>query len=160
MASTSAGTPIRSHLSGTPQLQTSPPQKISLGTAASAVLADVAGACLGGTTVADRSERRGRSDLRARVGHQRQSATTSAVMTPREVDSGWPAVSSAQKRTGRQKADLPANWAVDPSSSSIRMSWLYFSTRSPRQGAPDFRCPVSRATVRSEMKLSTVSPER
>ena len=40
------------------------------------------------------------------------------------------------------------------------MSWLYFSTRSPRQGAPVLRWPVSSATVMSAMKLSTVSPER
>ena len=42
----------------------------------------------------------------------------------------------------------------------MRMSWLYFSTRSPRQGAPVLRWPVRMATVRSAMKLSTVSPER
>jgi hypothetical protein len=44
--------------------------------------------------------------------------------------------------------------------SSIRISWLYFSTRSPRHGAPVFRWPVPSATVRSAMKLSTVSPLR
>lgn len=46
---------------------------------------------------------------------------------------------SAQKRTGRQKADFPAKRALPPRYSSMRMSWLYFSTRSPRQGAPVLR---------------------
>jgi len=39
----------------------------------------------------------------------------------------------------RTKALRPAYTATGPNSSSMRMSWLYFSTRSPRQGAPVLR---------------------
>lgn len=37
------------------------------------------------------------------------------------------------------KALCPAYTATAPKSSSMRMSWLYFSTRSPRHGAPVLR---------------------
>src|ERR1017187_7605229 len=47
----------------------------------------------------------------------------------------------------------PAYLACAPSSSSMRRSWLYLATRSPRQGAPVLRCPAPVATVGSAMKL-------
>ncbi len=37
---------------------------------------------------------------------------------------------------------------------------LYLATRSPRAGAPDFRCPHPVPTARSAMNVSSVSPER
>mmetsp|Transcript_1513 Transcript_1513/g.5098 ORF Transcript_1513/g.5098 Transcript_1513/m.5098 type:complete len:263 (+) Transcript_1513:1590-2378(+) len=54
----------------------------------------------------------------------------------------------------------PAYGAEAPSSSSMRSSWLYFASRSDRQGAPVLICPVLRPTARSAMKESSVSPER
>ena len=39
-------------------------------------------------------------------------------------------------------------------------SWLYFATRSDRQGAPVLICPAFVATARSAMKVSSVSPDR
>ena len=55
---------------------------------------------------------------------------------------------------------LPANLAPDPSSSSIRKIWLYLAKRSERHGAPVLIWPVDRPTVRSAMKVSSVSPLR
>jgi len=54
----------------------------------------------------------------------------------------------------------PAYGADEPSSSSIRSSWLYFERRSERQGAPVLIWPVHRPTARSAMYVSSVSPER
>src|SRR5688572_28711453 len=57
-------------------------------------------------------------------------------------------------------ASQPAYLAVSPSSASMRISWLYFATRSERAGAPVLICPVLSATARSAMVVSSVSPER
>ena len=50
--------------------------------------------------------------------------------------------------------------ATSPSLSSILRSWLYFSTRSERQGAPVLICPALYATAISAMIESAVSQER
>src|SRR6478752_3203208 len=42
----------------------------------------------------------------------------------------------------------------------MRSSWLYFATRSDRDGAPVLICPQFVATARSAMVTSSVSPER
>src|SRR5204863_5369186 len=60
----------------------------------------------------------------------------------------------------RGNADQPGQTARDPSSSSIRSSWLYFATRSERAGAPVLICPAFVATARSAIVASSVSPER
>ena len=58
------------------------------------------------------------------------------------------------------KAPKPGYWAAPPSSSSMRSSWLYLATRSLRLGAPVLIWQVFRATARSAMVVSSVSPER
>ena len=58
------------------------------------------------------------------------------------------------------KAPFPKNSALSPSSSSILKRRLYFATRSLRLGAPVLICPVFRATARSAIAVSSVSPER
>ena len=55
---------------------------------------------------------------------------------------------------------LPAYVAFEPSSSSIRKSWLYLQTRSVRQGAPVLIWPLFRATTKSAIVASSVSPLR
>lgn len=57
-------------------------------------------------------------------------------------------------------ACMPGYTAASPSSSSIRSSWLYFATRSLLLGAPVLIWQVFRATARSAMVVSAVSPER
>ena len=52
------------------------------------------------------------------------------------------------------------NLALGPNSSSIRSSWLYFAILSERESEPVFIWPQFRATARSAMVLSSVSPER
>ena len=42
----------------------------------------------------------------------------------------------------------------------MRSSWLYFATRSLRDGAPVLICPAFTATARSAIVVSSVSPER
>ena len=42
----------------------------------------------------------------------------------------------------------------------MRISWLYFATRSLRAGAPVLICPAPVATARSAIDVSSVSPER
>mmetsp|Transcript_16941 Transcript_16941/g.52531 ORF Transcript_16941/g.52531 Transcript_16941/m.52531 type:complete len:225 (-) Transcript_16941:443-1117(-) len=42
----------------------------------------------------------------------------------------------------------------------MRSSWLYLARRSERQGAPVLIWPLARPTLRSAMKVSSVSPER
>ena len=42
----------------------------------------------------------------------------------------------------------------------MRMSWLYFATRSDRASEPVLICPQLVATARSAMVASSVSPER
>ena len=42
----------------------------------------------------------------------------------------------------------------------MRSSWLYFATRSERDGAPVLICPQPVATARSAIVVSSVSPER
>merc|ERR1719487_1601921 len=54
----------------------------------------------------------------------------------------------------------PAYTASAPSSSSIRISWLYLALRSERHGAPVLIWPVHRPTAMSAMVVSSVSPER
>src|SRR5712692_1347881 len=60
----------------------------------------------------------------------------------------------------RARTAPPGKRARPASSSSILRSRLYFATRSPRDGAPVLICPRFRATERSAMKVSSVSPER
>lgn len=50
--------------------------------------------------------------------------------------------------------------ACAPNSSSIRSSWLYFAIRSEREREPVLICPQFKATERSAIKASSVSPER
>ena len=42
----------------------------------------------------------------------------------------------------------------------MRSSWLYFATRSERDGAPVLIWPQPVATARSAIVVSSVSPER
>src|SRR6476646_282111 len=63
-------------------------------------------------------------------------------------------------RRARGKADQPGYSAIGPSCSSIRSSWLYFATRSVREGAPVLIWPHPVATARSAIVTSSVSPER
>merc|ERR1740130_260985 len=58
------------------------------------------------------------------------------------------------------RQSLPAYTALSPSSSSMRMSWLYLALRSERHGAPVLIWPVQSPTARSAMVVSSVSPER
>ena len=58
------------------------------------------------------------------------------------------------------KAAMPGYTALPPSCSSMRSSWLYLATRSVRLGAPVLIWQVFRATARSAMVVSSVSPER
>src|SRR5208283_4683697 len=44
--------------------------------------------------------------------------------------------------------------------SSMRSSWLYLAVLSPLAGAPVFICPAFIPTAKSDMKQSSVSPER
>ena len=60
----------------------------------------------------------------------------------------------------RLNARRPGYSASAPSASSIRSSWLYFATRSVRDGAPVLICPHPVATARSAIVTSSVSPER
>jgi len=50
--------------------------------------------------------------------------------------------------------------AAEPSSSSMRSSWLYLQIRSVRQTDPVLICPVQLPTTRSAMVVSSVSPLR
>src|SRR3954464_13517896 len=59
-----------------------------------------------------------------------------------------------------RKALRPGYVASAPSASSIRSSWLYFATRSERDGAPVLICPQPVATARAAIVVSSVSPER
>ena len=59
-----------------------------------------------------------------------------------------------------KKASFPGYCATSKSSSSMRSSWLYFATRSEREGAPVFIWQVLSATARSAIVVSAVSPER
>src|ERR1017187_6235450 len=84
---------------------------------------------------------------RRRKAHIGKAQAVSSILTlgsTRVRPSSWLLESLSQNRTGRQKADFAAKLALAPRSSSMRMSGLYFSTRSPRQGAPVLRWPVSR----------------
>jgi|TARA_B000000460_G_scaffold79201_1_gene55308 hypothetical protein len=54
----------------------------------------------------------------------------------------------------------PANEAVEPSSSSIIISLLYFETRSDLQREPVLICPAPVATAKSAIVVSSVSPDR
>ena len=60
----------------------------------------------------------------------------------------------------RCNRDLPSNTACAPNCASMRSSSLYLATRSVRFGAPVLICPALRATTRSAIVVSSVSPER
>src|SRR5262249_61610509 len=65
------------------------------------------------------------------------------------------------RRAGHDlKTDRPGKVASAPSCSSMRSSWLYFATRSERDGAPVLIWPQPVATARSAIVVSSVSPER
>mmetsp|Transcript_39509 Transcript_39509/g.86294 ORF Transcript_39509/g.86294 Transcript_39509/m.86294 type:complete len:279 (-) Transcript_39509:3657-4493(-) len=53
----------------------------------------------------------------------------------------------------------PAYVHFEPSSSSMRKSWLYLARRSDLHGAPVLICPARRPTARSAMNVSSVSPD-
>src|SRR5512142_865073 len=59
-----------------------------------------------------------------------------------------------------RNARRPGYSASGPSASSIRSSWLYFATRSVRDGAPVLIWPAPVATAKSAIVTSSVSPER
>ena len=94
----------------------------------------------------ERAPRRSRSGAavaaRARlaVGGQGRSASGGDRRAPRA------------RRRGRRRSS--------PSSSEIRIRRLYLAVRSPRTGAPVLIWPAPRATARSAMIGSSVSPER
>ena len=71
-------------------------------------------------------------------------------------------VSAPRERGNRKRGDynLYPYFAVSPSSSSMRMSWLYLAMRSVRESEPVFICPELVATAISAMVVSSVSPER
>ena len=54
----------------------------------------------------------------------------------------------------------PAYFAVEPSSSSILINWLYFAIRSDLDKDPVLICPALTATAKSAIVVSSVSPER
>ena len=54
----------------------------------------------------------------------------------------------------------PANTAEEPSSSSMRSSWLYLQIRSVRLAEPVLICPADVPTARSAIVESSVSPDR
>src|SRR3954462_1795382 len=54
----------------------------------------------------------------------------------------------------------PPYWAASPSCSSMRRSWLYLAMRSLREALPVLIWPVLRATARSAIVASSVSPLR
>merc|ERR1719238_965920 len=58
------------------------------------------------------------------------------------------------------RQEAPAKTASAPSSSSMRISWLYLALRSDRHGAPVLIWPVHRPTAMSAIVVSSVSPER
>src|SRR5690554_4881223 len=60
----------------------------------------------------------------------------------------------------RNLKSFPRYLAVSPSISSMRSSWLYLAILSDRQAEPVLICPVFRATARSAIAVSSVSPER
>src|SRR5215207_5877941 len=59
-----------------------------------------------------------------------------------------------------RNTERPGNSASAPSASSMRRSWLYFATRSERDGAPVLIWPHPVATARSAIVTSSVSTER
>src|ERR1700754_2055931 len=74
---------------------------------------------------------------------------------------GLLALASSRERLDQLlNTDRPGNSASAPSASSIRSSWLYFATRSDRDGAPVLIWPQPVATARSAIVVSSVSPER
>jgi hypothetical protein len=65
-----------------------------------------------------------------------------------------------ETRTQRLNADRPANREFPFRRSSIRRNWLNFATRSLRHPDPVLMWPAPVATVRSAIKVSSVSPDR
>ena len=57
------------------------------------------------------------------------------------------------------KINFPGYFELDPSSSSILISWLYFATLSDLDNEPVLICPTEYATDRSAIKVSSVSPD-
>ena len=57
------------------------------------------------------------------------------------------------------QVDAPYS-AESPSSSAMRINWLYFAFRSERQGAPVLIWPQFVATAMSAIVASSVSPDR
>ncbi len=55
---------------------------------------------------------------------------------------------------------LPMKRAAEPNSSSIRNNWLYFAILSEREAEPVLICPQFKATAKSAMVVSSVSPLR
>ena len=74
---------------------------------------------------------------------------------PRYADFGRNSINSM----GLPNPGYKAYMALLPSSSSMRSRRLYLATRSERQGAPAFICPVFMATARSLIVVSSVSPD-
>src|SRR5260370_40101038 len=71
-----------------------------------------------------------------------------------------PGVNAASSNLRYARAALPWKRAAEPSSSSMRRSWLYFAMRSVRLAEPVLIWPAAVATARSAMYVSSVSPER
>ena len=105
-------------------------------------------------------------------GRFSNSVTVSTASKGSTVCKAWK-VSKAKKRSPPKrtpeiqrdrsyrtlKAFLPAYCAMSPSSSSILRSWLYFASLSERLIEPVLISPVSRATTRSAIVQSSVSPD-
>src|SRR5690625_815790 len=114
---------------------------------------------------------------RASEEHSQRRAQSKGLASPKP---GRPAQTALtrqryRQRAGRQRrgvnlltrnpyargnAERPAYLAASSSSSSMRSSWLYLLTRSPRAGAPVLIWPAFTATDRSAIVTSSVSPER
>src|SRR5206468_3158213 len=128
----------------------------------------------------EQSERRhGRppDDLQRILPHRPHDDVTESVKAPRiklfaqlspEKRRGAPCASRAEPTPSRSRPQPPARaktlrpayFACPPSSSSIRINWLYLARRSERARLPVLICPQLVATARSAMVASSVSPER
>jgi hypothetical protein len=72
----------------------------------------------------------------------------------------WPMYTRKAGRTCYWSAAWPSKRAAEPSSSSMRRSWLYLAMRSVREAEPVLIWPAAVATARSAMKVSSDSPDR
>ena len=68
--------------------------------------------------------------------------------------------SESDARVTSGRPTVPGSSRRRRAASSMRSSWLYFATRSERDGAPVLICPQPVATARSAIVTSSVSPER